>query len=734
MKIDRRSFLSLGLGAAAGTALSPLPWKLTDDISIWTQMWPWTPVPQDGETTYVNSACALCPGGCGITVRKVEERAIKIEGMDGHPVNDGGICPLGLSGLQLLYGPRRIQSPMKRENGKWVKISWKEAITLVSDKIAALRANGEPQAVGCISGFQKGATAQLLERFLLSLGSPNYMSIPSAYDAYEQAVSRMHGRRMQAGIDVEQSNFILSFSCGVIEGWWSPVRMIRAHSIWKEKNAKLVQMESRLSNTAAKADKWIPMNPGAEAALALGIAAVIIKESLYDKTFIENYAKGFDKFQQMVLNDYSPESVASLTGVDKSVIEGLARDFAAASRPVALYGRGAGSQPGALFEAMAVHALNALVGAVNKPGGVWAIEQTDEEGWPAIQMDEIAKKGVKSPRIDGVAPGSENAPNSLISRFSELAVSGKHPLKALFIAGANPCYSLPDSNAVKAAFEKIPFIVSFSSYLDETTEYAHLALPDHTYLEKYQDVQFPRGSNKPVTTITRPVVSPLCNTKNIGDTIIAIASKIGGGVAESFPWDDYETCLRETFGDDWDTLEEEGFKADSDFTPEPWEKAFQDDPGKLDFAAAGLLEGNGQIALEGDGGSYPLVLIPYDTLRLSGGYIGDPPFVIKTVEDTVLKKKDSFVEVNPETARGLGVKNGGYAILATPKGQVKVRVNHYSGIKPGIIAMPRGLGHGGGDEYLAEKGVNVNELIGPAPDPQSGFDGAWGIRAKLTRA
>jgi anaerobic selenocysteine-containing dehydrogenase len=102
MKVDRRSFLSFLIGGAAGTALSPLPWKLMDDSSIWTQMWPWTPVPPDGKVTYEESTCSLCPGGCGISVRKVDNRAIKIEGRAGHPINDGRICILGLSGLQLL--------------------------------------------------------------------------------------------------------------------------------------------------------------------------------------------------------------------------------------------------------------------------------------------------------------------------------------------------------------------------------------------------------------------------------------------------------------------------------------------------------------------------------------------------------------------------------------------------------------------------------------------------------
>ena len=123
MKIDRRCFLSLGIGVTAGTALSPLPWKITDDLSIWSQMWPWTPVPARGEASYATSTCTLCKGGCGISVRKVGERVVKIEGLSEHPVNDGGICLLGLSGPQLLYGPQRIKRPLKRVGergqGRW---------------------------------------------------------------------------------------------------------------------------------------------------------------------------------------------------------------------------------------------------------------------------------------------------------------------------------------------------------------------------------------------------------------------------------------------------------------------------------------------------------------------------------------------------------------------------------------------------------------------------------------
>ena len=121
-------------------------------------------------------------------------------------------------------------------------------------------------------------------------------------------------------------------------------------------------------------------------------------------------------------------------------------------------------------------------------------------------------------------------------------------------------------------------------------------------------------------------------------------------------------------------------------------------------------------------------------MRLANDAIGNPPFLTKTVADTILKGKDLFVEVNPVTAKSRGLSEGKYAILKTPKGSVKVKVHLFEGIKPGILAMPKGLGHTADDPYLAGKGINYNEIIGPLKDPVSGLDVAWGTRADLVKA
>ncbi len=737
MKIDRRSFLSFAIGGAAGTALSPLPWKLTDDLAIWSQNWDWTPVPEKGETTYVKSTCTLCPGGCGIHVRLVENRVVKIEGLAGHPVNDGGICPLGQSGTQFLYGPNRVQTPLKKVNGRWRTLSWEAAIREIAEKLSELRANGLSHTVACIAESDSGTVPELWNRFLSAFGSPNFIRTPSIQDNYELALYLTQGVRATPGFDVKNCDYILSFGSGLIEGWESPVFMFQGKSALVQKGGKMGQIEPRLSKTAAKSDKWVAARPGTEGALALGIAHVIISEGLYNQNFVANYAAGFDEYKKRVMDGFSPSAVSQLTGIEVDAIAGLARDFARARKPLAICGRGAGGAAGSLQDFMAVHMLNALVGNLNQTGGLMALAEPDYIEWPEAEMDEIASRGMQQERLDGA--GSEKYPNAryLLDRLPEVVnESQDSPLQLLFVSGANPLYTMPDTPAVTRAFEKIPLVVSFSSYMDETAARADLILPSHIFLERYEDVPIARGFPKPIVSLTQPVVEPLYNTRHVGDVIIELAKAMGGSMAASFGWDDYETCLQETLAGSWDTLTEEGFGMDAGVSGAKWTDAFETDSGKFEFSSEAIqaLPDYKPVPAPGDDSFYPLILIPYDSMRLASGYIGSPPFMIKSLEDTVLKGNDVLVEVNPATAKKLGLSGGKTAILTTPKSSAKVKIHLADGIMPGVIAIPRGLGHTAYDQFLAAKGVSYNALNQTVEDSATGFDAAWGIRAKLSKA
>ena len=736
MKVDRRSFLAFVLGGAAGTALSPLPWKVTDDISIWSQNWPWTPVPEKGEISTVNSACTLCPGGCGISVKKVGQRVVKIEGLKGHPVNDGGLCILGLAGAQLLYEPTRIRTPQKKVNGRWQKISWAEAITEIAAKLKELRAGGSAHKLACVTGSDRGTVPELFNRFLSVYGSPNFFRTPSIWDCYELALYLTQGTRSMAGFDIENADFILSFGSGLIEGWGSPGYMLRAKAMMRKNGGRMDQLEARLSKTAAKSDHWIAINPGTEGALALGLAHVIIKEKWYNQNFVNGYTTGLSARFQQAINGFPPEIVSKTTGISSGTILALAKDFAGAHRPLAICGQGQGHLPGSLQTFLAVHTLNALVGNINQPGGVRAVPEPDYIDWPEPEIDAVASEGLQQPRIDGA--GSYRYPNAryLLNRLAEVVnASAESPVEVLFVYDANPAYSLPDTESVKKAFEKIPFIVSFSSYMDETTALADLLLPNHIFLERYEDVPAALGFPKPIIGLTQPAVKPLYNTRHTGDFIIELAKELGHTIGAAFPWDEYGACLEETLGDRWDAMMEEGYWVNDEFSGADWADAFETASAKFEFSNNDIstLAGYQPVKLEGDESLYPLVLVPFDTMRLTSGYVATPPFLVKALEDTILKGNDVLMEINPATAKPLGLSEGKHASLTTLKGSVRVKAHLTNRIMPGVIAIPRGLGHTADNRFLAGRGVNYNQLSSPVEDPASGYDAAWGIRAKLSK-
>ncbi|MBW2409874.1 MAG: molybdopterin-dependent oxidoreductase, partial [Deltaproteobacteria bacterium] len=555
--------------------------------------------------------------------------------------------------------------------------------------------------------------------------------------SYELSLFLTQGVRAMAGFDLSQSDFILSFGSGLIEGWQSPVYMFKSRSTLVANGGRMVQVEPRLSKTAAKSDEWVAVKPGTEGALALGIAHEIIKKKLYHREFINYYASGFAAYEKQIIDGYPPEIVSKMTGLPAETIAELAKKFAAAKKPLAICGRGQGSDPGGLQEFLAVQCLNALVGNLNRPGGLMAVPEPDYISWPDVERDKVAARGAQRDRADGAGSGDFSLARYLLTRVPETIGSAQEsPIQVLFVANSNPMHSLPDSRAVAKAFERIPFVVSFSSVMDETAAAADLILPNHLYLERYEDVAAASGFPQPIIGLVQPVVDPLFNTRHTGDVIIELARAMGRHIAEAFAWESYDACLEETLGDVWDTLTEEGYWLDEEFAAPGWNQMFETDSSQFEFVNAEIdrLPGYNPVKPEGDDTHYPLVLIPYDSMRLNTGDVASPPFLVKSVEDTILQGNDVLVEVNPATAKELGLKQGRLATLATPKGEARVRVYLFEGIMPGVVGLVRGLGHTAFDRYLAGKGVNYSALSAAAEDAATGHNAAWGIRARLSKA
>ena len=549
MKINRRDFLKMGGGAGVAIALGGGFWK-------WSQFPAVENLNAPGVERWVPTVCGQCMGGCGILVRVIDGWAVNIVGNPLHPVNRGTLCPKGIAGLQGLYDPDRIRSPLKRVGsrgeGRWQPISWEEALRLVTDPLKDLRQKGESHQLVVLGGRYRGLMRSLWERFLEAYGSPNYID-----NQFQSEGSPIEGLFLTQGTfstpayDLENVKYLVSFGSGLLESYWSPVQALMAYGIFRRgrpgQRGKLVQIEPRLSVTAIKADEWIPIQPGTEGILALSIAHMMIKEGLYNKEFISNQAFGFENwtdasgrkhlgFKEYVLSEYEPQVVSKRTGVPIDTIIRLAREFASNQPSLAM---GYRDRP---FHQMAVAVLNGLMGNIDTSGGVLIPRNVPYQPFPPVRKDTIAKRGLEKERIDGGRGLSMAMHRPYL--FAKNIISGKpYKPKVLFLYYTNPLFGNPSPDLFSKAFSEIPLIVSFSPYMDDSTQFADLILPDHTPMERWQDDPLFLNNGFPVFGIRQPVIGPLYQTQATGDVLLHLAKSLGADIQKAFPWNDFKEVV-----------------------------------------------------------------------------------------------------------------------------------------------------------------------------------------------
>jgi len=557
MRINRRELLKLIGAATFGAAL---PDELLHALPKEGE---WIPY----EEYWSTGVCLQCPSGCGLQIRLVNQWPVKLEGIKDYPINKGRLCPKGQAGLQVLYDPDRIRHPLKRKGGRgegnWEKISWEEGLDLVVKRLKALRQKGRPESLMAWGGRYRGHMADLMARFLESYGSPNNIGNT---ERGSEGILKGHlftmGVEEYLAIHWEEVNYIVSFGASLLEASRPSLRNLWGYGFFRRGRpgirGKLVQVEPRFSITASKADQWVPIRPGTDGALALGIAHWIVKENKFDRQFIDRYTFGFEDwkdgygktrmgFKTLVLQEYSPKQVSQLTGVAEETIVKIAQEFSSHPPAIAISGRGAGMQTNGTYAQMAIDSLNALLGSIDGRGGLLLQRRPPFQKWPLVQRDKIAEKGLSQPRIDEAGhmpfPFAEEVPYILPERLQR---HEPYAIDTLFLYYTNPLFSLPEPQKFHVALGKIPFIVSFSPFMDESTMFSDLVLPDGTYFERWQDDNVEPGLGFPMFGLRSPVLDkPLYDTRNTGDVIIEFAKGLGGTVAKSFPWKDFQEALKE---------------------------------------------------------------------------------------------------------------------------------------------------------------------------------------------
>ena len=737
--MDRRSFIKLTAIAGAGVSAASCD-------TIEHQLIRFIPEEElvPGVAQWKPSVCPLCRSGCGLSVRVMEADAEvvrngqpglvrmgvakKLEGSLTHPISQGGLCARGQAGIQVTYHPDRIRHPLKRSgsrgNGRFEEVSWEEAITELLSHLDGLETAGDQQALALVMRPVTGQRRALVEQFLARFGAPG----PVAFEFFDEEVLRRandlsFGRAQLPTFDLANARYVISFGADFLGTWNSPVAQSAAYGRMRQSRpgvrGALVQVEARMTQTGANADHWVPVRPGTEGVLALGLAHVIIRDRLRpaDRGAAASRAGALIEGWSAGLTNYAPDRVEKLTGVAASRVERLAREFAEFSPAVAIIGGPPLAHTNGLFSALAVNALNALVGGVGEPGGVFFTPQLSLQATGGSQQARTA------------AP----QPRSIAELASIILATGPSSVQVLLIDDANPVFATPPAWRVREAVEKVPFIASFGSFLDETSVLADLILPDHSFLESWIDRVPESGASIAVASVAPPAMLPLHQTRAMPDVLLEIARRLGRPL--ELPWPTFEDILNAAFaslppeeagGDPWAAARTRG-----GWWGEPPEgigtaSSTGEKASARTFAFA-------EPQFDGEGQQYPFHFLPYASNAFLDGSLAHLPWLQELPDPLVSAMWSSWVEINPATAERLGIRERDVVEIASGHGAVQVAAILSPGLAPDMVAMPVGQGHQTFTRYASGRGANPIGIVAPVAEAETGALAWAATRVRITR-
>jgi anaerobic selenocysteine-containing dehydrogenase len=569
----------------------------------------------------------------------------------------------------------------------------------------------------------RGTMGTVIERFAAGIGTPNVVS----YDPFDPAPIRkamelVTGVSRLPAVDFANANFLLSFNANLFETFLSPVRHIYSYGQFRQGRpgvrGKFVHAEPRLSQTAACADEWLPIKPGTEGLLALAMANVIVNEQLHDADFVNQSTSGFAAWSA-TLAEFAPEKIAPQIDVPAASIQRVAREFAQRRPSVAV------GDSRDVASLTSIYALNALVGAFGRPGGILLGADEFSGPVPAVQSAQPA------PDIHSLA-----------------SAMGSSQVKALLVFDTNPLFTLPEAEKLRQAIGNVPFVASFASFLDETSVMADLILPSHVTLERWVDDVPEPGVGFPVRTLGEPVVEPRWDTRDPGDVLIETAKALGGNVGEAVPFANMAAAVKESFRSvhslqsgsvvdaDFDAFFRKVTAAGGWWQPAPAEAAARGLTAKGSGLKVNFVVPPQPIAARafaGDAAQLPFLLHVYPSAAFADGRTAHLPWLQEMPDPMTTVMWGSWVELNPEIARKLEVQEGDVLTITSLHGSIELPAFIYPGLRPDVIAIPAGQGHTQFGRYAKDRGANPLRISHSSVDAASSAVVQSGVRVSVSK-
>ncbi|MDT9000692.1 molybdopterin-dependent oxidoreductase [Paucibacter sp. APW11] len=725
--------------------------------------------------------CPLCEACCGLEIRTEGTRVISIRGAEADAFSQGYICPKGVSLKDLHEDPDRLRQPLIKRDGVFQPASWEQAFEEIERRLLPILHQHGPDSVAASLGNPAAHKISLLAyfpRLARALGSRNVFSASTLDQMPKQLSSGlMYGHWLSIPVpDLPRSDLLVILGANpmVSNGslWTVPDYRGKARAM-RERGGRIIVIDPRKTETAHAADEHLPIRPGGDVFLLLGLLHTLFDEALVRPGRLAEHLAGLDELREAV-RPYPPERMAAGCGISAERQRRLARELAGTPR-ASLYGRiGTCTQRFGTLNSWLIDAINIVCGHLDAEGGAMfpkaAAFAANTQGKPGsgkgISTGRRHSRVSQAPEVFGELPMGCLA--------EEIETPGEGQVRALITLASNPVLSAPDGPRLSRALDSLDFMLSLDIYLNETTRHADVILPGLSPLEDlHYDMAFPQLSWRNHARFSGPVFKKPEDQPEEWQTLLRLTAMVSGqdwradvgAIDDAMVADDVrrlagehaEAVLRALaprrgperlidlalrsgpYGDRFG-LKPGGISLDQvqaapsgldlgELQPRVPE-LLRTPSGKIELAPPSCLADLSAVDAALAAPAPRFSLIGRRDVRSGNSWMHNLPLLAKGPNRCTLL-------IHPDDAAALSLSEGSQARLHNDQAALTVTIALSADMMPGVLSLPHGWGHDLEGALLSiaadRPGANVNALLSAtARDPLSGNAVLNGIAVQLS--
>ena len=689
------------------------------------------------------SVCRICHGGCGALLYVKNGRLVKVKGDPESPLNKGWMCIKGLTTPEIAYHPLRLMEPLKRKgqrgSGEWERVSWNEVLDEIADKVDLIRKESGPESIALGQGTGRHHYMHVV-RFANSLGTPNW---------YEPGLAQCFIPRITV-CNLTYGDFVVGDYYGeippkciifwghnpLVSGADGELSVVTRRAL--DKGAVGIAIDPRRSETAKRCALWLPIRPGTDAALALSMIHVLIKEKIYDREFVERWTVGFEKLEEHVA-PFTPEWAEPLTWIPAVDIVKATRIYATHKPAIIEWGVAVEQNTNSLQTVRAIALLRGLTGNIDIPGAD-IMGMNILRPYPTLKeklSPEASKKRLGGNTYKLLGGWRAVMPSAHIpTLFKAMSTGEPYRIRALLIFGSNPLMTVANVKEVYHSLKKLDLLVVSELFMTPTAALADYVLPAAFWPEVEQVIAYPLVAENVV--LAQQKVIQVGETRQDEWMIDELAKRLNlPGSEQSFK--DIINDRLSPLGIGFQELKEKTFVYPP-FEYKKYEKNGFLTPSKKVELYCRSLERIGYDPL-------PTYKEPPESPFQSPELAKTFPYILTTgsrrpeffhsehrqVESLRKRRPDPLVEIHPNTAIRHEIKHGDWVTVSSPRGSIRLKAFITEDIHPNVINLDHGWWFpekGGPDFGFLESNANVLTSNDPPYDPAFG---SYQLRGLLCR-